>query len=131
MNLSKESGEFLLKVETDKALKNILKFSSFFNQYFQRKQPWSNKDTSSTTLYISINAVRTLAILLAPFIPNSAERIWLQLNGNKSNLWEQSWNDSSLLNINPGHRIGQNFPIFKKIEKNEIEKEKIKLRNNH
>lgn len=130
MNLSKESGEFLLKVETDKALKNILKFSSFFNQYFQRKQPWSNKDTSSTTLYISINAVRTLAILLAPFIPNSAERIWLQLNGNKSNLWEQSWNDSSLLNINPGHRIGQNFPIFKKIEKNEIEKEKIKLRNN-
>ena len=130
MNLSKSSRECLLNIETDKALKIILKFSNFFNQYFQKKQPWSNKDTSSTTIYISINAVRTLAILLAPFIPNSAEKIWLQLTDNKSNLWEQTWNDSSILRIEPGHRIGKNFPIFKKIEKIEIEKEKIKLGKN-
>jgi methionyl-tRNA synthetase len=130
MNLSKSSREFLLNIETDKALKSILKFSNFFNQYFQKKQPWSNRDTSSTTIYISINAVRTLAILLAPFIPNSAEKIWLQLNDNKSNLWEQTWNDASILRIEPGHRIGKNFPIFKKIEKSEIEKEKIKLGKN-
>ena len=130
MNLSKSSRECLLNIETDKALKIILKFSNFFNQYFQKKQPWSNKDTSSTTIYISINAVRTLAILLAPFIPNSAEKIWIQLTDNKSNLWEQTWNDSSILRIEPGHRIGKNFPIFKKIEKIEIEKEKIKLGKN-
>lgn len=130
INISKETGKFLLNTETDKALKNILKFSNFFNQYFQKKQPWNNKDTSSTTLYISMNAVRTLAILLAPFIPNSAEKIWLQLTNNKSNLWEQSWNDSSILKIEPNHRIGKNFPLFKKIEKTEIEKEKIKLGKN-
>jgi methionyl-tRNA synthetase len=130
INISKETGKFLLNTETDKALKNILKFSNFFNQYFQKKQPWNNKDTSSTTLYISMNAVRTLAILLAPFIPNSAEKIWLQLTKNKSNLWEQSWDDSSKLKIEPNHRIGKNFPLFKKIEKTEIEKEKIKLGKN-
>ena len=50
MDISKNSGKFLLNTETDKALKNILKFSNFFNQYFQKKQPWKNKDTSSTTL---------------------------------------------------------------------------------
>jgi methionyl-tRNA synthetase len=130
MNISKVSREFLLNIETDKSLKSILKFSNFFNQYFQKKQPWANKDTSTTTLYISINAVRTLAILLAPFIPTSAERIWFQLTDNKTNLWEQSWNDSSILRIEPGHRIGKNIPIFKKIEKSEIEKEKIKLGKN-
>ena len=127
MNIAKETGEFLMKTETDKALKNILKFSNFFNQYFQSREPWCNKDsTAPTTLYISINAVRALAILLSPFIPNSAEKIWLQLNHNYK-LHEESWDGSSLLKIAPGHRIGNISPIFKKIERKEIEKEKIKL----
>ena len=126
-DLWKSNTELLLNNETEKALKNILKFSNFFNQYFQKKQPWVNKDSSSTTIYISINAVGTLAIQLAPYTPYSAENIWTQLTDNKNNLWDQSWNDSANLLIKPGHKIGKNFPIFKKIEKTEIEKEKIKL----
>ena len=127
MNIAKVTGEFLMKTETDKALKNILKFSNYFNQYFQSREPWCNKDsTARTTLYISINAVRALAILLSPFIPNSAEKIWLQLNHNYK-LHEESWDGSSVLKIAPGHRIGNISPIFKKIERKEIEKEKIKL----
>ena len=127
MNIAKDTGEFLHKTETDKALKTILKFSNFFNQYFQRKEPWCNKDsTAPTTLYISINAVRALAILLLPFIPKSAEIIWSQLNNNDK-LHEESWEGLSLLKIPPGHRIGNISPVFKKIERKEIEKEKIKL----
>ncbi len=127
MNIAKDTGEFLHKTETDKALKTILKFSNFFNQYFQRKEPWCNKDsTAHTTLYISINAVRALAILLSPFIPKSAEIIWSQLNNNDK-VHEESWEGLSLLKIPPGHRIGNISPIFKKIERKEIEKEKIKL----
>ena len=128
-DLFKHNTELLINTETEKALKNILKFSNFFNQYFQKKQPWANKDTSPTTIYISLNAVGTLAIQLAPYIPYSAENIWIQLTDNKNNLWDQSWSDSSKLIIEPGHKIGKNFPIFKKIEKNEIEKEKMKLGN--
>lgn len=127
MNIAKDTGEFLHKTETDKALKTILKFSNFFNQYFQRKEPWCNKNsTAPTTLYISINAVRALAILLSPFIPKSAEIIWSQLNNNDK-LHEESWEGLSLLKIPPGHRIGNISPVFKKIERKEIEKEKIKL----
>jgi methionyl-tRNA synthetase len=128
-DLFKHNTELLINTETEKALKNILKFSNFFNQYFQKKQPWANKDTSPTTIYISLNAVGTLAIQLAPYIPYSAENIWIQLTDNKNNLWDQSWSDSSKLIIEPGHKIGKNFPIFKKIEKTEIEKEKMKLGN--
>jgi methionyl-tRNA synthetase len=127
MNIAKDTGEFLKKTETDKALRTILKFSNFFNQYFQKKEPWSNKDSSApTTLYISLNAVRALAILLSPFIPNSAGIIWSQLNNNEK-LQEESWDSLSLLKIPPGQRIGKISPIFKKIERKEIEKEKIKL----
>jgi methionyl-tRNA synthetase len=125
-NISKDTGELLEKTETDKALKTILKFSNFFNQYFQKKEPWSNKTSSATTLYLSINAVRVLAILLLPFIPNSAEKIWSQLNINNK-LHEESWDGLSILKIQPGHRIGKISPLFKKIERKEIEKEKTKL----
>lgn len=125
-NISKDTGELLEKTETDKALKTILKFSNFFNQYFQKKEPWSNNTSSATTLYLSINAVRVLAILLLPFIPNSAEKIWSQLNINNK-LHEESWDGLSILKIQPGHRIGKISPLFKKIERKEIEKEKTKL----
>ena len=126
MTISSEIEELFKKTETDKALKTILKFSNFFNQYFQKKQPWSDKSSAATTLYISINAVRVLAILLLPFIPNSVEKIWSQLNNNNK-LDEESWDDLSKLKVQPGHRIGKISPLFKKIERNEIEKEKTKL----
>jgi methionyl-tRNA synthetase len=126
MTISREIEELFKKTETDKALKTILKFSNFFNQYFQKKQPWSDKSSAATTLYISINAVRVLAILLLPFIPNSVEKIWSQLNNNNK-LHEESWEGLSKLKVQPGHRIGKISPLFKKIERNEIEKEKTKL----
>jgi methionyl-tRNA synthetase len=126
MTIFSEIEELFKKTETDKVLKEILKFSNFFNQYFQKKQPWSNKSSSATTLYISINAVRVLAVLLLPFIPNSVEKIWSQLNYNNK-LHEESWDDLFKLKVQPGHRIGKISPLFKKIERNEIEKEKTKL----
>ena len=40
---------------------------------------------------------------------------------------EESWDDLSKFKVQPGHRIGKISPLFKKIERNEIEKEKTKL----
>ena len=125
-----EVGSFLQKTETDKALKSILRFASFFNQYFQKKEPWSNIEAAPTTLFISINAVRSLAILLLPFIPQSAEKIWMQLMGTAAeiqSLCQQNWDDIAELKIKPGHQIGEVKPLFKKLEKKEIEIEKTKL----
>jgi methionyl-tRNA synthetase len=107
-----------------------LRFASYFNQYFQKKEPWSNIEAAPTTLFISINAVRSLAILLLPFIPQSAEKIWMQLmgtGGENQSLYQQNWDGISKLKIKPGHQIGEVKPLFKKIEKKEIETEKTKL----
>ena len=48
--IAKEVGFLLSENELDKALRRILKFATHFNQYFQKKQPWSNKTTANTTL---------------------------------------------------------------------------------
>lgn len=113
--------------EIDKALKRILKYSSFMNQYFQANAPWANKDTASTTLYVSVNAVRSLAILLEPFIPFSCEKIWSQLKMDGS-VHEQKWESAKESGaIRPDHELGKVEPIFRKIEAKEIEQWKNKL----
>ncbi len=122
-----EAGSLLASNEIDKALKRILKYSSYMNQYFQANAPWANKDTANTTLYVSVNAVRSLAILLEPFIPFSCEKIWSQLKMGGS-VHEQRWESAKELDaIKPGHGLGKVEPIFRKIEAKEIEQWKNKL----
>jgi len=122
-----DSGELLSINEIDKALKRILKFSTFMNQYFQANAPWANKDTAPTTLYVSVNSVRSLAILLEPFIPFSCEKIWGQLNLEGS-VHRQQWDSAKDATfIKPGHLLGKVEPIFRKIEAKEIEQWKEKL----
>jgi methionyl-tRNA synthetase len=145
--ISRQVGDFLQKNETDRGLKRILEFSKYFNQYFQRKQPWKNQgkhessDTTNaknpskiltysnaTTLFIAANAVSSLAILLEPFIPFSSEKIWSQLRmGISSDLHRQPWDYSSKLNIEPGHIITEVKPIFRKVEIKDLTIEKSKI----
>jgi methionyl-tRNA synthetase len=146
-NISHQTGEFLQKNEADRGLKRILEFSKYFNQYFQRKQPWKSQgiaagrgtisrdnagdisaDTSATTLFISVNAVASLAILLEPFIPFSSEKIWGQLGmGMSSDVHKLQWELASKLNMKPGHSIANIRPIFHKIDAKEIAVEKTRF----
>lgn len=124
--IADEVGCLLSENELDKALKRILKFATYFNQYFQRKQPWSNKTTASTTLFIAVNGVRSIAIILEPFIPSSCEKIWSQL-GMSGSIHEQQWKSASQMKIAAGHILGNVQPLFRSIESKEIEQQKTKL----
>jgi methionyl-tRNA synthetase len=126
-NIAYEIGDLLYSNNIDKAIKRILQFSTFFNQYFQIKQPWKSKSTANNTIWISINATRAMAIMLYPFIPASAEKIWKQL-GYSSILKDQNWYSASEILIEKDHILSNNIePIFKKIEKEDIEKQKGNL----
>jgi methionyl-tRNA synthetase len=128
--IADEVGFLLSENELDKALRRILKFATHFNQYFQKKEPWSNKATANTTLFIAVNAVRSLAIMLEPFIPLSSERIWSQLGMDVSvagSIHEQQWKSVSQIRIPSGHTLGKVEPIFRKIESKDIETQKAKL----
>ena len=121
-------GGFILGNEIDKGLKNILNFSSRFNQYFQKKEPWKNPEQSGATLFISINAVRSLSILLAPFIPFSVEKVWKQMSLEGS-IYEQGWKTVGSILLKPGHRLGDIEPIFKKVDTDKIKEQENILNN--
>ena len=124
--LSEDAGSLLEENYLDRALKKILEFSAHFNQYFQHKEPWKKGPGTNTCVYLSANAVRSLAIALYPFIPESAEKIWTQL-GLSSKIKEQTWDSLSELSIKEGHKIGTASPLFAKVEDADIEKHKEKL----
>jgi methionyl-tRNA synthetase len=123
-----ETGRLLASNEIDRSLKRILKYSTYMNHYFQTNSPWADKDTSNTTVYVSVNAVRSLAILLEPFIPFSCEKIWTQLKLGHESVHQQFWKSAKDIRAIPaGHELSKVEPIFRKIEAKEIEQWKNKL----
>lgn len=125
-NLATNVGSLIEKNHLDRALKKIMEFSSFFNQYFQHKEPWKKDSGTANCVLLSANAVKSLAIAVFPFIPESAQKIWHQLGFN-GNVNESSWSDISVLGISSGHALGEVSPLFAKVEKSDIEKYKKQL----
>lgn len=124
-------GNHLAKNEIDKGLKEITVYSSFLNKYFQTKEPWKSPKSSNTMLFVSLIAVKSLAIMLFPYTPYSAQRIWEQLGfivgGRRGSLFNQSWDSLGDVDLSPGSPLGKVEPIFKKIEHQQIRDQKSKF----
>jgi len=125
--ISSEVGNLIEQNHLDRALKKILEFTAHFNQYFQHKEPWKNS-SSKTTTHLSANAVASLAIVLYPFLPASAEKIWSQLAMNNQ-ISEQSWDSASSFLIKKDHSIGNVTPLFSRVEESDIQNHKKKFQH--
>ena len=125
-NLAADVGSLMEQNHLDRALKKIMEFSSFFNQYFQHKEPWKKGPGTANCVFLSVNAARSLAMAIFPFIPESAQKIWCQL-GLSGNIHESSWKELSALGIPSGHILGDPSPLFTKVETSDIEKHKKQL----
>ncbi|RNJ75606.1 MAG: methionine--tRNA ligase [Nitrosopumilus sp. D6] len=109
----------------DRALKKIMEFSSYFNQYFQHKEPWKSGPGTAACVYNSANAVYCIAVAVSPFLPESAQKIWEQL-GLDGKASDSSWNDITY-GVKPGHKLAKSAPLFAKVEESDIAKYKEKL----
>ena len=93
------------------ALDELMKLSKFGNEYFQAKEPW--KGNHESCLYLGANLLRSLAITLSPFIPQSAEKMWGYLNLEGS-VHGQKWESAKEMKIKGGHVIKKPEPLFRK-----------------
>ena len=121
--LATDVGSLMEQNHLDRALKKIMEFSSYLNQYFQHKEPWKQGPGTANCVFLSVNAVRSLSIAIFPLIPESAQKIWNQL-GLDGTVNEHSWSDMSILGISSGHVLGDASPLFAKVEESDIEKRK-------
>ncbi len=69
----KKIEKHLENYELDKSLNEIFAFIDICNEYIQDKKPWKTKD--SKILYELADSIKTITILLSPFIPETCEKI--------------------------------------------------------
>lgn len=92
-NLIKEAESLYIKVENymnklevPKALDSIFDLFRSLNKYIDETTPWilakddSKKDRLATVLYNLIEGIRIGTVLLRPFIPETTEKIFRQIN---------------------------------------------------
>jgi methionyl-tRNA synthetase len=113
------AGTYIEKNELDRGLKVIVEFSTFCNQYFQRKEPWKRSENAANCLYYAANATRSLAILLHPYIPYSTEELWRQL-ALEGSVSMQRWDSASDLLLKAGHKILKPKVLFRKVSEEEL-----------
>jgi len=118
---SQDSASLIEKGHYDRALRRVLEFSTKCNQYFQHRQPWEDSELRPTTIYYSCNFVGSLAVLLYPFLPFSAESCWSQL-ALEGGPRKAGWDSALRLNVEPGHKIGKVTPLFRKVEDADLAK---------
>jgi methionyl-tRNA synthetase len=110
------------EVRLREALKEILSLSASVNKYFQEKEPWAmvedNKAKAACTLFTSVNLLRSITLLLYPYIPATAEAALKALGAEG-----RSWRSLAEVKLQPGQRIEAKL-LFKKIEKEELTKAK-------
>ncbi|NDB47362.1 MAG: methionine--tRNA ligase [Nitrososphaeria archaeon] len=125
-SFSLELSELLQQNHLDRALKKIMEFSTYFNQYFQHKEPWKKGPGTNTCVFLAANAVYSISIALHPFLPKSAQKIWEQL-GMSGNVSAKSWDSISGLELKSGSNLGEITPIFARVEDEDIKKRKEKF----
>ena len=98
-------------------LATIIELARAGNQYLSEREPWhlikTDRGKAGTTLYFASELVRTLGILLSPFLPETTHQIQEQLNLNTTD--NITWWDAGKLGLEPGHKIGKPTPLFHKI----------------
>jgi len=109
-------GSFLDKCEQKAALAGIIELARVGNQYLSEREPWhlikTDRARTATTLYLATQLVRSIGILIAPFLPETAEQIHRQLNLDSRT---ERWWDAGQLDLKPGHLISKPNPLFHKV----------------
>jgi methionyl-tRNA synthetase len=92
------------------------------NGYLVEKEPWkiakdaSRRDELASVLYAAAETLRLLAILVSPFMPSAAERLWAQL-GVAAPLAEQRLPDAARWGLlEPGTRTAKGEPLFPRLD---------------
>ena len=115
----KETGGLIEAGNYDRALKRVLEFSARCNQYFQKKAPWEGREDGPTAIYYSCNLAAGLETLLRPFLPFSAAELAAQLGFRDGE--NERWEEAGGLRVEPGRRLPEPKPLFRKVEEKELE----------
>jgi methionyl-tRNA synthetase len=102
------------------ALAEVMALARASNGYFDSKAPWKQRKTDpaacGTTVNVCVQTVRTLATLMAPFLPHSAAACAGMLGLEEPTL---PWSDATA-ELPGGHVLGEPAILFRKLDASEL-----------
>ena len=122
-------AENMQKMELSLTIKKVWAFISRANKYIDETAPWalakdeSKKQELANVMYNLVESLRHISVLIAPFMPATAQRIWKQLNLPQS-FAEVSLDDIRGWDGTPAEiKVGTPEQLFPRIEVEKAEKE--------
>ncbi len=119
-------AESLDQFQFKEATKRFMNLARFANKYFNDKEPWktrkSDLETCATTLNLCAQTIRSLAVLMHPFLPFNSQKVWqmLLLDGRPE---DAEWDKIADLQLPDGYQLGKPVILFRKIEDDVIQAE--------
>jgi methionyl-tRNA synthetase len=125
-------GKLLEEFQVRRAVGELMDLARAGNKYFNDAAPWATIKTDrarcAATLYTTLQLEAALAVLMDPFLPFSAEKLWRMLNAPGSHL-DQRWYEVPKLRLQEGRPLGQREILFHKIEDDIIETQIARLKS--
>lgn len=99
------------------AVECVMNFAKRCNKYIDETTPWTlakneEYDRLGTVLYNLLEAIRQIAVLLTPFLPDTAKAIFTQLNTDITDYDSLS----AFGSLVSGNKVGQATPLFSRID---------------
>ena len=121
----KKVDTLLKEYRVSDAISTIMNIAKRSNKYIDETLPWSlakdedKKDRLGTVLYNLLESIRFVAVLMSPFMPETSEKIFEQLNTSV-----KSYDSlSSFGNLQEGNKVGVASPLFSRIDAEAMMKE--------
>ena len=115
---SGEIGRALDQFQVRRAAGLLMDLARAGNKYFNDVAPWStiksDRARCATTLNTILQLEAALAVLMEPFLPFSAEKLWKMLDA-PGPLHAQKWDLISSLRLRDGRPLGKREILFTKI----------------
>ncbi len=119
-------AENMAKMELSLSIKKVWAFISRANKYIDETAPWAlakdetKKQELANVMYNLAESLRHISVLISPFMPITAERIWQQLGLPGEFAAVQLDDIKAWGGIAGGHKVGTPEQLFPRIE---VEKE--------
>jgi len=123
---ARQEAELLDQFRFKDALEAVFALSRRGNVYLSRREPWhlvkTDRAAAATVLHVSSQVVKALAILLAPFLPATADSLWEMLQ-QPGTIYEAGFQAAYESPLPAGRSIKRPRPLFSKVNAEELKQQ--------
>jgi len=127
---ARDVGASLEDFQVRRALSQLMDLARTGNKYFNDAAPWASLKTdrarAALALRTTLELETALAVLMEPFLPFTAEKLWAMLGAAGCHR-DVRWHEIARLRTRPGAPLGQREILFAKIEDSVIEAQIARL----